>query len=556
MLLAGLVSACKRNHPQTTAAPPSQLKPPPPPPPVIAQIHFAGADNISGDTNSLAFTNEFASAEARALESQTLDKLSRAPGAWFKNKLPPGTPDGSALLRPLLDDCLKSEWFFEIRDTPASPEYTLAIRLDAGRPALWQTNLRTLLESWTKIAATNITNGWELKKDLPPNLFRIVRAGDWIVIGYGQDELPLSDEWAGGNIPQNAPGWFDANLDWPRLARTFPLLAKFDLPALQMLVSGHDGNLFLNGKCELSQPLPALEKWQIPTNMIHEPVASFTAARGFAPWLERQSWVKWLQISPEPDQLFVWSLGVASGKHEPSTFNPGYLQTFIAVPVASATNALAQLGENLSSNTNWQKHLQSSIKFQKSPERIDLAGAPFAAPEVKALRSNTGDFLFAGVFPNLPFGRPPPPQLYQQLVPTNLVYYHWEITPERLKSLPALTQLALLLTSHRQLDAGSAAYKWLSLITPDLGSSVTKMMQTGPSELSFERQAPGGLTAVELVALANWLEAPNFPGCDLSLPPQWIPETQPEPGPVPLPQPHPPKRLSSSVTNPPPPAAR
>jgi hypothetical protein len=36
--------------------------------------------------------------------------------------------------------------------------------------------------------------------------------------------------------------------------------------------------------------------------------------------------------------------------------------------------------------------------------------------------------------------------------------------------------------------------------------------------LSFTRKAPGGLTAVELTALANWLEAPNFPGCDLSLP--------------------------------------
>ena len=58
-----------------------------PQPDLIARIHFAGAEAISADTNHLAFTNLFCSAEARALESQTLDKLSRAPGAWFKSKL-------------------------------------------------------------------------------------------------------------------------------------------------------------------------------------------------------------------------------------------------------------------------------------------------------------------------------------------------------------------------------------------------------------------------------------------------------------------------------------
>ncbi len=136
----------------------------------IVRIHFAGGNNISRDANSSAFTNEFCSAEARALESQTLDKLSHAPGVWFKDKLPDGLEDGSAQLRPLLDDFLKSEWAFEMRDVPASPEYALAIRLDDTRAQLWQTNLRSLLESWTKITARNIVGGWELKKDMPPNL--------------------------------------------------------------------------------------------------------------------------------------------------------------------------------------------------------------------------------------------------------------------------------------------------------------------------------------------------------------------------------------------------
>ena len=130
-----------------------------------------------------------------------------------------------------------------------------------------------------------------------------------------------------------------------------------------------------------------------------------------------------------------------------------------------------------------------------------------------------GDFLFAEVFPNSPKSKPLPPELFAQLNRTNLVYYDWEMTGERLKLLPQLTQLALMFTQHKQLAAQSAAAKWLNRIGPTLGNTVTEVTQTAPNELSFTRKAPGGLTAIELTALANWLEATNFPGCDLRLPP-------------------------------------
>jgi hypothetical protein len=70
------------------------------------------------------------------------------------------------------------------------------------------------------------------------------------------------------------------------------------------------------------------------------------------------------------------------------------------------------------------------------------------------------------------------------------------------------------------LEGGSATLQWLNHIGPTLGDSVTEVTQTGPSELSFKRSAPAGLTAIELIALAEWLEGPNFPSFDLSLPPE------------------------------------
>ena len=480
----------------------------------IVRIYFAGAGDISSDTNSTAFTNLFCCSQAHALENQTLDKLSHAPGVWFKDKLAAGADDGSAQLRPLLDDLLKSKWVLEMQDAPASPEYALALQLNDARAETWQTNLRTLLESWTQIKAEDITGGWELKKDEPPNLFRVVRAGKWLVIGCGQGELPLSDAWIGGtqSPDTNETNWVSAKIDWPRLAQIFPVFVKFDLPAVHLQIVGRGGELLPSGTFELSQPLPALSEWQIPSDMIHGPLTSFTAVRGLARWLERQSWAKWLELSPEPDQAFIWSVGQNSTG--PAGQYPN--QTYVAVPVTNAVTALAQLGQNLAADTNWEKDLIYPLPLVSTNNRIALENIPFfVAPEVLALTESTGDYLFADVFPNLP-GPKTPEALFQQVNQENRVFYHWETTPARLKELPHLTQLALMMTQHRELDAASVANQWLNHIGPTLGDSVTEVTQTGPAELSFTRSAPAGLTSIELMALAEWLEAPNFPGCDLS----------------------------------------
>ena len=160
-----------------------------PSPDLMARVHFAGAEQISADTNAVAFTNLWCSPEAQALRGQTLGKLSRVPYEWLKSKILPGTGDGAAQFRPLLDDLLSAEWFLQVRDTTnGSPEYALAIRLNAGRAQLWRTNLATVLPMWTGIpVAQDQPGNWELKKHQPPNLIRFVRVGDWVVFGCGQD---------------------------------------------------------------------------------------------------------------------------------------------------------------------------------------------------------------------------------------------------------------------------------------------------------------------------------------------------------------------------------
>jgi len=486
-----------------------------PVPDLMAQVHFAGAGQISADTNAVAFTNLWCSPEAQALRQQTLNKLSRAPYNWLKQKIPANQGDGAAQLRPLLDDLLSAEWFLQVRDaTNGSPELALAIRLDADRAQLWQTNLGNVLQAWAAMSVEKKPNGWELKKHFPPNLVRFVRVGDWVVFGWGQDRLLLNDELARRvqvekrPVPVENDNWLAADLDGPRLTRWFPLLGALDLPETRWQVVGRDGNLHLDGRLVFPQPLAVtLEKWRVPTNLIHQPLFSFTAVRGFAPWLAKQGWAQPYEISPVPNQMFVWALAQLP------------LQTYAAVPVPDGKNALKSLLQKMSATTNWQSHFKMSVTMVMTNDQLAWRGFPFVAPMLRPLHEANGDFLCAEVFPNTSLSRPLPPDLLKQFDRTNLVYYDWEITGLRLKQLPQLTQLALMLTRHKQLNAQSAASRWLNRIGPTLRNTVTEVTQTAPNELSFTRKAPGGFTAIELTALANWLEATNFPGCDLSLPP-------------------------------------
>jgi hypothetical protein len=246
----------------------------------------------------------------------------------------------------------------------------------------------------------------------------------------------------------------------------------------------------------------------MPTNTVRQPFISFTAMRGIAPWLEKQDWARPYEIAPVPNQVFIWAMAETP------------LQTFAAVPVPDANKAVEELGRKLSARTNWQNCFTMPLTMKVTNNSIGWAGLPYVAPNLAAWRESSNDFLFASLFPNSPKREPLPPELFTLLGQTNLVYYHWEITAERLRLLPQLSQLALMATGHRQFDMQSAAGKWLDRVGPMLGNSVTRITWTAPNELTFLRIAPGGLNALELAALANWLEAPNFPGCDLRLPPR------------------------------------
>ncbi|MBW8864088.1 MAG: hypothetical protein JF609_04025 [Verrucomicrobia bacterium] len=424
-----------------------------PQPDLIAQIHFAGGGKVSADKNFHVFANEFTSPEALALRKQTADKLAPWLAGWLQASLGTTVPGGAAKLRPLLDDLQTAEWFLEARAAAGKPDVAIAIKLDAAKAQLWQASLKPFF---------------------PAATFK--QSAGWLIFDSGTGAVKPGDSLA-QKISAPATGWATADINWPLLGQWFPALQKLDLPETTFQVSADATELAINGKFLFPQNLTCrLDPWQFPSNTVHEPFTSFTAARGFAGWLNGQDWAQAVKLSPPANQMFSWALeGVP-------------LQSLTAIPVANATAALRQLGAGL----------------QPVVAELNANGGFF--PMLTLEVTNTGITLTGA-------------QLFQSLATPNLAFYHWEITAERQSDQLNLAQLSLMLTRHHQLDVNSAGYKWITKTGPALGNTITVITQTAPDQMTFKRTAPGGLTAFEFIALANWLEASDFPHCNLSLAP-------------------------------------
>lgn len=459
-----------------------------PQPDLILRVHFAGSQKIFASTNVSSFTNEFCSAEARTLRAQTADKLSGWFSGWLQTNLNVTVTGGPAKLRPLFDDLQTAEWVLEARaGANGRPEAAIAIKLDPARARLWQANLGAFFPAAT-----------------------FNSQGGWLVFDSAPDAMGLGNRVAQSlsTLPND---WFDVDINWPRLAQWHPELKDLGLPETQFTVTAPDANFRINGKFYFPENLALnLEPWRVPTNTLHQPFVSFTAIRGFGSWFQSQNWAQRYQIAPVPNQVFFWGLQSMA------------FQTFAAMPVSDPTRALSQIYARLApifSEANASDYFVSSIVLSLTNNDITFSDMPFIVPHLRSLTEPSGQFLFLEPFPNTARSKPLPPQLFVRLQTGNIVFYHWEITAERLPECLQLGQFLLLMTRHKQLDGQSAAFKWMKRSGATLGNTDTEITQSGPAEMDFTRKAPGVFTAAELFALASWLDAPNFPGCDLSTPP-------------------------------------
>lgn len=310
--------------------------------------------------------------------------------------------------------------------------------------------------------------------------------------------------------------WLEADLDLRRVSSALSL--GWHLPdAWPRIAATWTGNgqfVRTTGELTFATPLNLqLEPWNIPTNIIYNPLVSFTALRGVRPWLSRQKWLQHFQIEPVPNQFCAWA----------STAAPTF--TFAATPMTNAASLLQTLGPRVAAEFNpWiANNALGLLEYSNETASLAWSGIPMFTPTVEATATPSGSFMVVRVG-SKPTGdaKPAPPGLFAQLMTRpNLVYYDWEITPAKLAHLVYLGQTARLALVLPQLPPESAALAFLLAVAPRLGNTGTEIIQDGPAHLSFIRNSHSGFTGAELHLLADWLESPAFPrGLHSSLAPR------------------------------------
>jgi hypothetical protein len=465
------------------------------------------------------------------LEKQTLDKLSTAPWRF----LHPGTnmselPAAHAqrlsnLLHPLLDDLVQEESYLEMREgTNGFGELVLAVHLDEQRAGLWKTNLAAVMESLTGIRPQNakLNSGWSLKKHHAPDLIEYVRVGEWALMGTAQEYNALFSEVLARLQKEHVPFaassthiWLETDFDLKQLANAYSLGWKLpdNWPQISIAMSGDGKNVQTRGEMNFAKSLSLqLEPWNIPTNLVGNILSSFSAVRGVKPWLSSLPFWNNLQIGAPPNQVYSWSI-------------PGLqMLTYFAAPVSDASNQVDQISRFVLEKVNpWfatnGSGMGNMAEFAPALHYhgLEWKGLPFVAPFLKSAGQFGNEFIFWGLFAPTP-PRPMPSELMREFsMRTNLIYYGWEMTNIRTEAWLSMSQFGRLITGKSQLGPELAALKWLQSTGPKLEGGVTEIVQTAPNHLSLARKSTIGFTAMELHALADWLESPQFPQGTYSL---------------------------------------
>jgi hypothetical protein len=507
----------------------------------LFRYHFTGRASLGKDGTATVLKEIDALKETAALRTHFAQKLGAAMSGLWKADLPAdATPQGE-LLRPLIEDLTSVESLVEIRGPAGQAETLIAVEISDERARIWETNLTQLVRAWKLGTPAPVTvegaKGWAARRTQAPNLLQVVRAGKWTLLGLGQDRLNLLTSAlqtvakSGRPCPALAGGGLlDVQADLPGLNKWVPIFKRYPFPPVHLTMTGRAENVRTEMRLMYSQKIPwKFEPWQFPTNLISEPLTSFTVAQGIKPILERFEGLPELGV-PLPNQYCSWGV-----LHD-------YGHTHFAYPQPGASNVLFQLAPKFPEfmKRYFEKPLGQFVYVAEKSELVWGGTLPGVSPTLAATGGTNGNFIFARLFP-LFFKRiPPPADLYQQVLGrTNLLYYDWELSSNRVAMGRQLYQLRNIGDSRPPPPLDTVSQKWLAVIAPKLGNSATEVTQSGPQELLLTRKSQIGLTGFEMATLSVWLESPTFP-TSIELPHMTklkdIPRPRGTPAPAPAPK--------------------
>ncbi|MFM1769723.1 MAG: hypothetical protein RJA22_2252 [Verrucomicrobiota bacterium] len=487
---------------------------------LIWRSHYAGRTALARGTNATVLRRVDQLPASAAFRGQIAAGLARAPREFWQKDLPAGAPDATELWNPLFADLLDAESVLEVRGPVGRTEAALAIQLAAPRAKVWNDNLSRLASLWKLGQATPLklagAEGWQCRRAQSPNLFQYVRIGDWVVLGLGQDPLSLAPALVQQIMRTGRPGpladptlLVDVHADLPALGTWFPWLTRYGLPPLHLTARGRGEHVRTEVQFRLPTPLrTTLDPWQFPTNLIGEPLTSFTVARGVNGLLNAIPGLAQAGLKPLPNQFCAW--GVSNEQS----------RVYMAAPVANPGPAISQLAVGLPPFFKDRfGQIFGEFFYVSNRNYLFWGNIPFVQPYLQPVTNAGQTFLHAGVFPLPPRQTPPPPDLFSQLAarPT-LLYYDWEITPQRILNGRLLWDLVHILSKHLPQGETSPSRLWLAAVLPELwkdpvnpSQSVTEITLASPNELRLVRKSHLGLTGFEMASLSAWADSPGFP---------------------------------------------
>jgi hypothetical protein len=482
----------------------SQTVRPPSAQPVV-RLSSTGFAKLEGSPEATTLQEVWKLPSTSELRHRALDKL----GLWLIERGIPGTnsdPEaGARELRPLLNDLLQERVELAIENTQIQPwTWTLAIQLPDSRAEVWKTHLGNLQKQAGR------------EKNTPGTPFAFTQTASWFVVSNQQPapaagaaslaSNPVVQRIIGNPGPGASNALLSLDLDLSSFDRELPGPFSGRPKHLSAKLRGSKTTLKTELTLEFTEPLGlSLEPWKVPVGIIRDSrnsLMSFTAVQGIRSWVSRNPFLKGLEINPAPNQFFTWG----------QTFAPFQIQA--ALPVA---NGVAQI-ESLETRRvpEWNKVLahNSVGKLEQLPNEPGIlwTALPILTPYLRAVKEPGQDYLLSGIFPVPPSTNPPPAELISQLTNRdNILYYDWEITQFRLAQIRSLIPLLSIVTTLPPLDNSAPANLWMEAIQSKLGNTVTELSLTSPATISMLRTSHIGLNGLELVALAYWLESPEFP---------------------------------------------
>ncbi|HAM72923.1 MAG TPA: hypothetical protein DCM86_14890 [Verrucomicrobiales bacterium] len=475
---------------------------------VLYRHHSLGSIGFLASTNGNLFRETWELPNAVLLRKQLEGQLAEV---LIKEFLPTAAASNQvSRTAPLVADVLERETLVDVRGEGEKRSWVLAIQLPEPRRKAWDATLKGLAAEAKLAPGAEATlegyPGWSLQA----TKLRLswASAGDWLVAGIGAEPpaqlaaVLQEIRKSGRPAPALDGRWLEVNADLGELSKTFPVIPQFLSAKAELTLTPRSKNVRTEAKLRFAEPIPwHPEPWQLPLENVHDPIVGFAAARGIQPLLEKHPDLISLGLPALPNQACGWSLARIP-----------YIAA-LACPMPQSSNVIFKALQGLPTLLTNYGRVAGQFIWATNSGQMAWQGLPFVGPTARPLMDGGREFLFASILPPPNTGRRPPEELFSFTNRADLAYYDWEITEERVNAWRYIYQIGLLVFGRISPDTNAPAQRLMEDLSHGerLGNCVTELAITGPSEMTFLRNSPVGLTGLEIVNALRWVGSANFP---------------------------------------------